>query len=196
MILKFAARQRWRARLDCIIARKPELVFLDDVLKPSDNASQTIPYLRRAEYAGPIVVVSGQVTKNRRNDLLAAGATDVIHKDDVDSVRLAEALLRVFAVWIPSTTPKAAAKSSGSKSRGSLAPRPASRWHRYCNCAARLHFGTSYHSPRILAESRDCSANCRLSCGCMSQCTNFAFILHCWSCWKAAKVQRLYRGRS
>lgn len=104
--------------LDCIIARKPELVFLDDVLKPSDNASQTIPYLRRAEYAGPIVVVSGQVTKNRRNDLLAAGATDVIHKDDVDSVRLAEALLRVFTGLDTSTTPKAAAKSSGSKGRG------------------------------------------------------------------------------
>lgn len=82
--------------LDCIIERKPEIVFLDDVLKPSDNASQTIPYLRRADYTGPIVVVSGQVTRNRRNQLLAAGATDVIHKDDVDSVRLAEALLRVF----------------------------------------------------------------------------------------------------
>jgi DNA-binding NarL/FixJ family response regulator len=82
--------------LDCIIAQKPEIVFLDDVLKPSDNASTTIPYLRRAEYTGPIVVVSGQVTRNRRNELLAAGATDVIHKDDVDSVRLGEALLRVF----------------------------------------------------------------------------------------------------
>jgi hypothetical protein len=44
------------------------------------------------------VVVSGQVTRKRREDLLAAGATDVIHKDDVDSVRLGEALLRVFVV--------------------------------------------------------------------------------------------------
>ncbi|MGQ0672296.1 MAG: response regulator [Hyphomicrobium sp.] len=83
--------------LDSIIAGKPEIVFLDDVLKPSDNASQTIPYLRRAEYVGPIVVVSGQVTRSRRNALLAAGATDVIHKDEMDSVRLTEALLRVFA---------------------------------------------------------------------------------------------------
>ena len=82
--------------LDCVLAKKPDLIFLDDVLKPSDNASQTIPYLRRAEYAGPIVVVSGQVTRNRRAVLLDSGATDVIHKDDVDSVRLAEALLRVY----------------------------------------------------------------------------------------------------
>jgi len=82
--------------LDAILARKPDVVFLDDILKPSDSALQTIPYLRRADYTGPIVVVCGQVTRNRRNALLAAGATDVIHKDDVDSVRLGEALIRVF----------------------------------------------------------------------------------------------------
>lgn len=105
--------------LDCIIARKPEIVFLDDVLKPSDNASQTIPYLRRAEYTGPIVVISGQVTRNRRNALLAAGATDVIHKDDVDSVRLAEALLRVFAAPEPKSAASTPSEQpAGSKSRG------------------------------------------------------------------------------
>ncbi len=32
----------------------------------------------------------------RRATLMSAGATDVIHKDDVDSVRLAEAMVRVF----------------------------------------------------------------------------------------------------
>lgn len=82
--------------LDRIIEQKPEIIFLDDVLKPSDDASQSIPYIRRAGYEGPIVVVSGQVTRTRRATLLAAGATDVIHKDDVDSVRLAEALVRVL----------------------------------------------------------------------------------------------------
>jgi hypothetical protein len=50
-------------------------------------------------------VVSGQVTRKRRDDLLAAGATDVIHKDDVDSVRLGEALLRVFK-WQSETETK------------------------------------------------------------------------------------------
>jgi DNA-binding NarL/FixJ family response regulator len=82
--------------VDSVLERHPEIVFLDDILKPSDDASQTIPFLRRAGYNGPIVVVSGQVTRTRRTVLLTAGATDVIHKDDVDSVRLTEALQRVF----------------------------------------------------------------------------------------------------
>lgn len=82
--------------LDCVIANQPELVFLDDLLKPTDTASHTIPFLRRAKYEGPIVVISGQVTRARKAELIGLGATDVIHKDDVDSVRLAEALARVY----------------------------------------------------------------------------------------------------
>jgi DNA-binding NarL/FixJ family response regulator len=84
------------ASVDEVLKRHPEIIFLDDILKPSDNASQTIPFLRRAGYLGPIIVVSGQVTRTRRPELLAAGATDVIHKDDVDSVRLTEALQRIY----------------------------------------------------------------------------------------------------
>lgn len=84
------------AAMDAVMARKPEIVFLDDILKPSDDASQTIPFLRRAGYEGPIVVVSGQASRTRRTALLALGANEVIHKDDVDSVRLTEALNRVF----------------------------------------------------------------------------------------------------
>lgn len=82
--------------LDMVLQQKPELIFLDDVLKPSDNAAQSIPFLRRADYDGPIVIVSGQVTSKRAFDLKDIGAIDVIHKDDVDSVRLGEALIRVF----------------------------------------------------------------------------------------------------
>ncbi len=81
--------------LDSVIEKKPELVFLDDYLKPSDNATHTIPFLRRCGYAGPIVIVSGAVDRQRRTTLLKAGAVDVIHKDDLDSVRIAEALGRV-----------------------------------------------------------------------------------------------------
>lgn len=80
--------------LDCVIERKPELIFLDDYLKPSDNATHTIPFLRRCGYTGPIIVVSGQVDRIRRAMLVKAGAVDVIHKDDLDSVRIAEALSR------------------------------------------------------------------------------------------------------
>lgn len=82
--------------IDLVIDAKPDIIFLDDILKPSDDAVHTIPYLRRAGYDGPIVVVSGQVTRTRRSILMTAGATDVIHKDDVDSVRLSEVLHRIF----------------------------------------------------------------------------------------------------
>ncbi len=82
--------------VDCVMDRQPDLVFLDDILKPSDNATHTIPFLRRASYNGPIIVISSQVTRNRRKELLDAGASDVIHKDDVDSVELAESMIRVL----------------------------------------------------------------------------------------------------
>jgi DNA-binding NarL/FixJ family response regulator len=82
--------------LDCVIERKPEVVFLDDYLKPADNATHTIPFLRRAGYDGPIIVVSGRADRQRRAELKAAGAADVIHKDDVDTVQLTDALNRVL----------------------------------------------------------------------------------------------------
>jgi DNA-binding NtrC family response regulator len=82
--------------VDDVMKSQPDLVFLDDVLKPSDTALDTLPFLRRAGYAGPVVIVSGRATRKRSNELTAAGAADVIHKDDVDSVRLGEALIRVF----------------------------------------------------------------------------------------------------
>ena len=84
--------------LDCVIERQPELIFLDDILKPSDTATNTVPFLRRCGYDGPIIIVSGMVDRQRRAVLVAAGAADVIHKDDLDSVRVAEALTRVYKI--------------------------------------------------------------------------------------------------
>ncbi len=78
--------------VDRVKEQKPCVLFLDDILKPSTTASQSIPLLREAGYTGPIVVVSGEVTHSRRSNLLASGASDVIHKDDLDSVRVSEAL--------------------------------------------------------------------------------------------------------
>ena len=83
--------------VDSVMAKKPSLIILDDILPPSDTAIDTIPFLRGTGYSGPIVVVSGGVTQRRRVDLIAAGASDVVHKDDLDSVRLSEALQRVLA---------------------------------------------------------------------------------------------------
>lgn len=89
--------------LDSVILRKPSIVFLDDYLEPNDNASQTIPYLQRAGYDGPIIVVSGEADRQRKAILFAAGAADVIHKDDLDSVRVAEALARAFKLAVAKT---------------------------------------------------------------------------------------------
>lgn len=83
--------------LDRVMERMPEIVFLDDYLKPSDTAMHSIPYLRRAGFSGPIIIISGQVDRQRRFALIGAGADDVIHKDDVDSVRVGEALERALA---------------------------------------------------------------------------------------------------
>lgn len=85
------------AAIDCVIAASPDVVFLDDYLKPSDTAMDTIPFLRRAGYVGPIIVISGEVDRSRRVELRAAGAAYAIHKDDLDSVQIAEALTRAFA---------------------------------------------------------------------------------------------------
>lgn len=99
VIFGYAAQIRTASTLgdavNAVIERKPGIIFLDDVLKPSSSASQGIPLLRNAGYAGPIIIVSGLVTHARRISLLAEGAIDVVHKDDVDSVRLAEALGRL-----------------------------------------------------------------------------------------------------
>lgn len=83
--------------VDCVMAKKPCAIILDDILPPNDTAIDTIPYLRGTGYGGPIVVVSGEVTQRRRAQLLAAGASDVVHKDDLDSVRLSEALQVVLS---------------------------------------------------------------------------------------------------
>lgn len=83
--------------LKSLAEHPPTITFLDDILKPSDDAFLSIPELRRAGYDGPIIVVSGAVTQSRRSRLIAGGASDVIHKDDVDSVRLAEAVNRARA---------------------------------------------------------------------------------------------------
>ncbi|MEQ1649487.1 MAG: response regulator [Hyphomicrobiaceae bacterium] len=89
--------------LDRVIERKPDIVFLDDHLKPADNAGDLIPMLRRCEYHGPIIVVSGMLTRQRAATLVAAGAALAIHKDNLDSGSIAEALAQIYAKTHPAT---------------------------------------------------------------------------------------------
>ena len=82
--------------LDCVLETRPDMVFLDDYLKPNDTALQTLPLIKRAGYDGPIVVVSGALTRRRVAELKAAGAASCIHKEEVDSGSVTEALNEVF----------------------------------------------------------------------------------------------------
>lgn len=81
--------------LDMVLKQLPELILLDDILKPSDTALDSIPMIRHAGFKGPIVIVSGQVDRFRRAELLAKGADETINKDDLDSGAIARALLRL-----------------------------------------------------------------------------------------------------
>jgi DNA-binding response OmpR family regulator len=98
--------------LDAVIANKPDVIFLDDKLPPNDNASQTIPFLRRCGYEGPIIVVSSLLTRQRRAMLMAAGAIEAIHKDDLDGMAIEEALARVYAEMEKATGPDVASDKS------------------------------------------------------------------------------------
>lgn len=79
--------------IDQVIGSLPQLILLDDHLNlSSDRAHESIPYLRHTGFQGPIIVVSGLATRKRRIELLEAGAAEVLHKDDLDSVRINEVL--------------------------------------------------------------------------------------------------------
>lgn len=79
--------------LDEVMKATPQLILLDDNLDlSSDRAHDSIPYLRHTGFEGPIIVVSGLATRKRRIELIEAGAAEVLHKDDLDSVRINEVL--------------------------------------------------------------------------------------------------------
>ncbi len=83
--------------IDAVLHSPPDMVFLDDYLEPDDSALETIPMLRRAGYERPILVISGELDRQREIALRKAGADEAIHKDNVDSVNVGEALVRLFA---------------------------------------------------------------------------------------------------
>lgn len=82
--------------IDEVLRAPPDMIFLDDYLKPNDSALDTIPMVRRAGYDGPIVVLSGEWDRERAIELKKAGASDSMHKDDVNSVEIGAMLVRVF----------------------------------------------------------------------------------------------------
>ena len=80
-----------------LLERKPDLIVLDDILPPKDRAENSIAALRQSGYAGTIVVISCEMTWQRRLTLLRLGATSVVHKDDLNATSLAEAVVPAAA---------------------------------------------------------------------------------------------------
>ncbi len=79
--------------IDQVLKHKPHLVLRDYNLELStDRACDCIPYLRRVGYDGPIGIVSGTAIRKWRLKLMAAGAAEVLHKDNVDSIRSNETM--------------------------------------------------------------------------------------------------------
>ena len=81
--------------LDLVLERPPELLLLDDYLGPLDTAVDSIPMVRRANYTGPLVVISGQMDRFRRAELMGKGADETINKDDLNSVAITVVLMRI-----------------------------------------------------------------------------------------------------
>lgn len=74
----------------------PDLVFLDDRLGHTGNALTTLPLIRKIGFQGPVIVVSGMMTRQRRTAVMQAGAFETLHKDDFETLSLIEILLRVL----------------------------------------------------------------------------------------------------
>ena len=81
--------------MDLIMEEMPDMIFLDDILPPSETATDTLPLIKRCNYTGPIIIVSGLLNVERRLKLSEAGATHILHKDNMDSVSLGEVLEKI-----------------------------------------------------------------------------------------------------
>jgi DNA-binding NtrC family response regulator len=82
--------------IDAVLEAMPDMMFLDDYLEPNDSALETIPLVRRAGYQGPIIVLSGEWDRERAVELKKAGASDSMHKENINSVELGAMLVRAF----------------------------------------------------------------------------------------------------
>lgn len=75
---------------------KPDVVILDDRLGHAISAEVSLATLREYDKSCRPIIVSGFLTSQRQTELAKLDVADVIHKDDIDAVRLMEALLRAL----------------------------------------------------------------------------------------------------
>jgi CheY-like chemotaxis protein len=74
----------------------PDLIFLDDRLGHIGTANTAVPLLRKLGFAGPIVVTSGLLSRQRRMEVMRLGVAATLHKDDLDTLSVIECLLAVI----------------------------------------------------------------------------------------------------
>ncbi len=78
--------------------KQPEVVFALDPTKVEAVSSKTIRSLRTAGISCPVAVISDLMTQKSAAEVLASGAFDVMHRDDVCGIRLRECFLKLAAL--------------------------------------------------------------------------------------------------
>jgi hypothetical protein len=73
-----------------------QFVFLKDACTATGTATHLLTLLCRSEKR--VIVYSAEMTAKRRSDLIRHGATDAIHLDDINSLRIASMLLSQFSM--------------------------------------------------------------------------------------------------
>ena len=79
-----------------LLDQKPDVLFLDDRLGHGTSAEVSLNMIRLSGHTHRVIVMSGLLTRARQIELLKLGVADVVHKDDIDAVRLSEAILKVL----------------------------------------------------------------------------------------------------
>ena len=86
-----------RKAIEALEANPVDVIFIDDRISGIEKFETSMPQLRKAGFAGPVIVVSGFLSPERRRMLFELGAVDAIHKDDIEALRVSEAIVRALA---------------------------------------------------------------------------------------------------
>ena len=103
--VKITLVQHLRALSRALSEGTPDVVFLDDRLGHVTTAEASLSLIRAAGYHHPVIIMSGLLTRTRQIELMRLGAADVVHKDDRNTARLSEAILKVLEKPDPSGSP-------------------------------------------------------------------------------------------
>ena len=74
--------------LELLSSRGADLVVLDDQLAFGEKAELSLERLRKANYRGPVAIVSGFVAPGRRERLMRSGIISFLDKAEIDRANL------------------------------------------------------------------------------------------------------------